>query len=57
MLGGGMPAEIVEGLLEHYRVMKLGYTARVSGAVEEITGRKATYFEAFAQEEREAFVG
>ena len=57
MLGAGMPAEIVESLLEHYQVMKLGYTARVSGAVEEITGHKATYFEAFAHEERKAFVG
>lgn len=57
MQGAGMPAEIVEGLLEHYQVMKSGYTARVSSAVEEITGQKATYFEAFAQAEKEAFVG
>lgn len=56
MLGAGMPVEIVDGLLEHYRVMKLGYTARVSGAVEEITRQKATYFAAFAQEQREAFL-
>jgi len=57
MLGAGMPAEIVEGPLEHHQVMKLGYTARVSGAVEEITGHKATYFAAFAHEERNAFFG
>jgi uncharacterized protein YbjT (DUF2867 family) len=57
MLGAGMPAEIVEVLLEHYRVMKLGHTARVSDSVEEIIGQKATYFEAFAQQERKAFVG
>ncbi|MDA9406182.1 SDR family oxidoreductase [Bradyrhizobium sp. CCBAU 45384] len=57
MLGAGMPAVIVEGLLEHYRTMKLGFTARVSSSVEEITGRKATHFAAFAQEEREVFVG
>jgi hypothetical protein len=37
--------------------MKLEYTARVSGAVEEITGHKATYFEAFAHEETTAFIG
>jgi hypothetical protein len=37
--------------------MKLGYTARVSGAVEEIIGQKATNSEAFAQEEGNAFVG
>ncbi len=56
MLSAGMPAETVEVLLEHYRVMKLGYTARISSAVEEMIGQKATYFEAFAQEERKAFV-
>ena len=37
--------------------MKLEYTARVSGAVEEIAGHKATYFEAFAHEETTAFIG
>jgi hypothetical protein len=52
----GMPAELVEGLLEHYQVVKSGHTARVSSSVEEITGQKATYFEAFAQAERDAFV-
>ena len=57
MQGAGMPPEIVESVLEHYQVMKLGYTARVSSAVEEITGQKATCFEAFAQAEREAFIG
>lgn len=57
MLGAGMPAEIVEGLLEHYKVMKLGHTARISGTVEEITEHKATSFEAFAHDERKAFVG
>jgi uncharacterized protein YbjT (DUF2867 family) len=56
MLGTGISAKIVEGLLEHYQVMKLGYTARVSDAVEQITGQKATYFGAFAQEQRKAFV-
>jgi len=57
MQGAGMPAELVEGLLEHYQVVQSGHAARVSSAVEEITGQKATYFEAFAQAEREAFVG
>lgn len=57
MQGAGMPAEIVEALLEHYHVMKLGLTAQVSSAVEAITGQKATCFEAFAQVEKEAFVG
>jgi uncharacterized protein YbjT (DUF2867 family) len=57
MQGAGMPVEIVDGLLEHYQVMKLGHTAKVSNAVEEITGRKATDFAAFARAEKEAFVG
>ncbi|MHA6202962.1 SDR family oxidoreductase [Dyella soli] len=57
MQGAGMPAEIVEALLEHYHVMQLGYIAQVSSAVEEITGQKATHFEAFAQARKQAFVG
>lgn len=56
MQAAGMPAEIVEGLLEHSQVVKSGHTERISSSVEEITGQKATYFEAFAQAEREAFV-
>lgn len=56
MLGVGMPAETVEALLEHYGIMKLGHTARVSSAVEEITGKKATSFETFAREEKQTFV-
>ncbi|WP_266181393.1 SDR family oxidoreductase [Dyella humicola] len=57
MQGAGMPAEIVEALLEHYHVVKLGYTAQVSSAVEEVTGQKATSFETFAQTQKEAFAG
>lgn len=57
MQAAGMPAELVEGLLEHFQVVKSGHTAGVSSAVEEITGQKATYFEAFAKAERAAFVG
>lgn len=57
MQGAGMPAEMVEALLEHYQIVKLGYTAQVSSAVEYITGQKATYFAAFAQAEKAAFVG
>ena len=55
MQDAGMPSEVVEALLEHNHLAKLGYTARVSDAVEVITGQKATYFEAFAQSEKEAF--
>lgn len=53
----GMPTEIVEGLLEHYQIMKLGHTANVSNTVEEITGHKATSFETFAKANKEAFSG
>jgi uncharacterized protein YbjT (DUF2867 family) len=57
MQKAGMPAEIVEALLEHYQMMKLGHTAKVSSTVEEITGQKATSFETFAQANKEAFIG
>ncbi|WP_219837125.1 SDR family oxidoreductase [Paenibacillus sp. R14(2021)] len=57
MQKAGMPAEIVEALLEHYQMMKLGHTAGVSSTVEEITGQKATSFETFAQANKEAFIG
>ncbi|WP_457096068.1 SDR family oxidoreductase [Lysobacter sp. P5_B9] len=57
MQKAGMPPEIIESLLEHHHAIKLGYTARVSTAVEEITGQKPTCFEAFARAEKEAFVG
>ena len=57
MLKAGMPAVIVEALLEHYQMVKLGHTAKVSSTVEEITGQKATSFETFAQENKEAFNG
>jgi uncharacterized protein YbjT (DUF2867 family) len=56
MLKTGMPAEIVEGLLEHYNIMKLGHTAKLSSTVEDITGKKATTFETFAQENKGAFI-
>ncbi len=40
MLETGMPAVIVDALLELNHINKLGYTAEVSNTVEEITGQK-----------------
>ncbi|MDP4146546.1 MAG: SDR family oxidoreductase [Bacillota bacterium] len=57
MLGAGMPTEVVDALLELNHINKLGYTADVSNTVEEITGQKATSFEAFAKDNKEAFLG
>jgi uncharacterized protein YbjT (DUF2867 family) len=51
----GMPDAIVEALLELSAIIKAGYTSAVSPAVEEITGRKATSFEQFADDFSEAF--
>lgn len=57
MLETGMPAVIVDALLELNHINKLGYTAEVSNTVEEITGqKKATSFETFAQDYKDAFV-
>jgi uncharacterized protein YbjT (DUF2867 family) len=55
MVESGMPAELVEALLELYHINKLGYTAEVSNTVEELTGQKATSFETFAKDYKEVF--
>jgi uncharacterized protein YbjT (DUF2867 family) len=57
MLEAGMPAVIVDALLELNHINKLGYTAKVSNTVEEITGQRATSFEKFAKDYKDAFVG
>ncbi|MDQ0247557.1 uncharacterized protein YbjT (DUF2867 family) [Bacillus fengqiuensis] len=57
MLEAGMPGETVDALLELYHINKLGYTAEVSNAVEEITGQKAISFETFAKDYKEVLMG
>lgn len=56
MLEAGIPPETVDALLELYHINKLGYAAEVSNTVEEITGHKATSFEAFAKDYKEVFI-
>jgi hypothetical protein len=55
MRGLGMPAVLVEALLELFAMNKAGHTAQVSDAVEKIMGRKAISFNQFANDFAEAF--
>ena len=56
MLTTGMPEIIVDAMMELYQINKLGYTAEVSSTVAEITGQKATSFEAFANYYKGVFI-
>ncbi|MFO0761531.1 MAG: SDR family oxidoreductase [Byssovorax sp.] len=49
MLGMGMPAWMVDGMMELHAIDKAGYAAVVTDAVKTVTGRDATPFPAFAQ--------
>jgi uncharacterized protein YbjT (DUF2867 family) len=53
--GLGMPAVLVEALLELFAMNKAGYTAQVSDAVEKILGRKPIAFKQFVEDFAEAF--
>jgi (4-alkanoyl-5-oxo-2,5-dihydrofuran-3-yl)methyl phosphate reductase len=55
MLSMGMPAEIVEGLLEFTAGMRTGPDQPVSGAVPDVTGHPARTFTAWAAENAAAF--
>ena len=55
MLRSGMPAPMVEGLLEVMANIKAGGAATVSGDVERVLGRKARTFVAWAAENAAAF--
>ncbi|MEX2104435.1 MAG: SDR family oxidoreductase [Bacilli bacterium] len=57
MLEAGMPAIIVDAVMELNQLNKFGKAAEVSDAVEEITGQKAISFETFANDYKSAFVG
>jgi uncharacterized protein YbjT (DUF2867 family) len=50
MLGFGMPEPLVDALLALWATNRSGATARVTGAVEEITGRPARSFAEFARD-------
>lgn len=51
----GLPASVVEGLLELAAIIRAGHLTAVTPTVEHITGRPATSFERFAKSHLEAF--
>lgn len=55
MKGAGMPEAIVEGLLELSAIIKAGYVATISPAVNQVIDRKPISFERFANDFAEAF--
>jgi uncharacterized protein YbjT (DUF2867 family) len=55
MLGMGMPAWLVDALLELYGVVRGGYGATVTKVVEQVTGKPPRSFEAFAREHAAVF--
>jgi len=55
MLGMGMPAPVVDAMLELTNLVRAGHTAQVSNAVQTITGKPARSFEAWARENAAAF--
>lgn len=56
LLAAGLPADYTEFLLTILHFFKLGYSERVTDAVERITGKSPRRFQAYAQEYRAAFV-
>jgi uncharacterized protein YbjT (DUF2867 family) len=55
MLQVGMPAWLVDALLELYGVVRGGYGAVVTKAVEQVTGKKPRSFDEFARDHAAAF--
>jgi hypothetical protein len=55
MSSAGMPDWLVEAILELNAIIKAGYTAGISPAVREITGRAPITFRQFAQDYATAF--
>jgi len=57
MVGAGMPEWLADALFELFEVRQAGYTAEVTNAVAEITGRKPHSYQEFARDYKEAFSG
>ncbi len=55
MKDAGVPNWAIDALMELYAINKAGYTAAVSPAVEQVTGRKPITFAQFAQDYAAAF--
>ena len=50
MLDGGMPAWMVDGMMELHGINKAGYAAQVTDTVQKLTGRAPTSFAQFAKQ-------
>jgi len=55
MAPSGMPAPVIDGLVDLFAFYKRGVAARISPDIEKVTGRKATSFEQYARENVAAF--
>jgi len=55
MAPSGMPAPVIDGLVDLFAFYRSGRAGRVSPDVESVTGRKATSFEDYARENASAF--
>lgn len=56
LLAAGLPADYAEFMVTILGYFKLGYSERVTDAVQSITGRAPRTFEAYARDYRDAFV-
>jgi uncharacterized protein YbjT (DUF2867 family) len=54
-LMAGLQPELVDYMIEFYRIIREGYARRISKTVETILGRKPISFETFAQDHAELF--
>jgi uncharacterized protein YbjT (DUF2867 family) len=57
MIEMGMPEWLADALFELFEVRQAGYTAGVTNAVKEVTGREPRSYEEFARDYRGAFGG
>jgi uncharacterized protein YbjT (DUF2867 family) len=57
LLGAGMPAWMVDALLELYAIVRAGHGAVVTKVVEQVTGKKPRDFDGFACEHAGFFQG
>ncbi len=55
MVDQGTPEWMADALLELYRVQRAGHASKVTGTVEEITGRKPHTMRQFLEDHKEAF--
>lgn len=57
MLGTGLPAWMVDALLELYAIVRAGHGAMVTKVVEQVTGKTPRDFDSFARDHADCFKG